>query len=145
LQIRKRERHIVDNRRAYQRFQVQLDVKLRKLDGSTADFDAIINSVSFGGFGGSVSTELQPGTEISIEWPNPPFYFSGKAVAMCTVVGIGRENKEGGSFRLNAKFSDPDSDLTKSLLNWVQMQAYGKKRAQSAANRFSSKRKYIKF
>ena len=135
----------MDNRRAYQRFPVQLDIKLRKLDGSATDFDAIINSVSFGGLGIIVSTELQVGTKISVEWPNPPFYFSGKAVAMCMVVGIGRENKERGLFRLNAKFSAPDSELTNSLLNWVQMQAHAKVRAQSAANRFSSKRKCIKF
>ena len=135
----------MNNQRAYQRFPVQLDVKLRKLDGTSADMDAIVSVVSSGGLGINTGEALQPGTEVSVEWPNPPFYFSGKAVAICTVVNITRENEEGGSFRVGLKFSDQDAELVHSLLNWIQMKASAQRRAQSAAKRFPSQRKRIKF
>lgn len=133
------------NQRAYERFPVQLDVKLRKLDGMSAKMDAIVTVVSFGGLGINAGEALEPGTEVSVEWTNPPFYSSGKTVAICTVVGTTMENEEDGSFRIGVKFSDQDAELVQSLLNWVQMQASAQRRAQFPANRFPSQRKRIKF
>ena len=131
--------------RSYQRFPVQLDVKLRVPGDTSAEMDAIVCNVSFRGLGIIASAELQPGTEISVEWPNPPFYYPGKAAAMCTVVGIVKEKEEGISFRLNVQFSDRDSELAQSLLHWVQMQVTAQRKAQASATRFSGQRKRIRF
>jgi hypothetical protein len=137
----------MDDRRSYERFPVQLDVKLRKCEGTSAEMDGTIFDVSFRGLGITVSEELQlqPGTEVSVEWPSPPFYFDGDAVVRCTVVSIQRDKGECGPVRLGVQFSDPDSELAQRLINWVQMEASMQKRSQSVANRFSSKQKRIKF
>ena len=135
----------MDDRRSYQRFPVHLDVKLKKFEGTSVEMDGEVIDVSFRGLGIIVSEELQPGTEVSVEWPDPPFYFAGDAVVRGTVVSIQRDKGESGPFRLGVKFSDPDSELAQCLLNWVQMEASMQKRAQSVANRFSSKQKRIKF
>ena len=60
--------------------------------------------------------KLQPGTDVSVEWLNAPFYYAGDAIVRGTVVSIDRVDGEDGSFRLSVKFSDKDSELVQSLL-----------------------------
>ena len=132
-------------KRSYERYPVEFDVKLNKLDGTSARIDATIVDVSFGGLGIITSEELQSGTKISIEWENPPFYFDGDAVAVGATIDLVKPQGEGGPFRLSLKFLDQDSGLIQSLLNWIQMQANLQKRAQAAAKRSAGQQRRIKF
>ena len=109
--------------RSYQRHPFQIDVKLRKLDGTSAEMDATVVDISFGGLGIITSEELQSGTKISIEWQNPQFYFDGEAVAVGATVDIVKAEGEGSLFRLGVQFLDQDPRLIQSLLNWIRMQA----------------------
>jgi len=115
--------------RAYERYPVELEVKLRKLEGTSTEIDATVIVVSFSGLGIIVGQELQSGTLISIEWKNPPFYFNGEPVERGTIVSVVKE-EEDGLFRLGVKFLDQDSGLIHSLLNWAIMKARRQKRAQ---------------
>lgn len=135
----------MEERRSYQRFSVQLDVRLKKIDGSSASMDGTVFDVSFGGIGITVGEELQKDTEVSIEWPDPPFYCEGEAVVRCTVVSVTREEGESDTFRVGLMFSDPNSELAQRLLNWVQMQASRERRAQVTFNRSSSQQKNRRF
>ena len=134
----------MEDRRSYQRFPVQLDVKLKKLDGISDDMNATVYDVSFSGLGVTASAELHPGTGVSVEWPNPPFYYPDEAVVKGTVVSI-ENDKEEGMFRIGVKFSDSESELVQGLLNWVQMQAQAERRSQAAANKYSDQRKRHRF
>jgi len=120
-------------KRAYNRYPVELEVKLRKLEG--IEIDATVISVSSGGLGITVGQELQSGTLISIEWKNPPFYFNGEPVARGTIVSVMKLEEEGGLYRLCVKFVDQHSSLIQSLLNWVNMRASMQKRAQLSGKR----------
>jgi hypothetical protein len=132
-------------RRAYQRYPVQFDVKLKKLDETSAEMNATVIDASFGGLGIITSEELQSDTQIAIEWIDPQFYYEGAAVAIGAIVDIVKPEGDGGMFRLGVKFIDEDSDLIQSLLNWIRMQASMQQRAQAAAKRSSEQRKKIKF
>ncbi|KPK01612.1 MAG: hypothetical protein AMK71_04885 [Nitrospira bacterium SG8_35_4] len=132
-------------RRSYERYPVQFDVKLRKLDGTSDEVDATVIDVSFGGLGIITSEELQSGTQMSIEWINPQFYFDGKPVATGAIVDIVKPEGEGGMFRLGVQFLDQDSSLIQSLLNWIRMQASKQMRAHAAAKRSPGQQKRIKF
>lgn len=132
-------------RRAYQRYPVQLDVKLKKLDGSLDEIDAITVNVSFGGLGITVREELQSGTKISIEWPNPKFYYNGVAVVIGAIVDIVKPERERGLFKIGVKFVDHDSELIQSLLNWIQMQTSIQNRAKAVAKRSSRQQPRMKF
>ena len=128
-------------RRSYQRYPVQLDVRLKQLDEASSDMDATITDVSTSGIKIIVGKELQPGTEVAVEWLSAPFYYDGELVEKGTVISIERTDAEDGQFRLNVKFLDADSKLVQSLLNWAQMQDSAKKRSRSGANRFTGQRK----
>jgi len=134
----------MEDRRSYHQFPVQLDVKLKKLDGISDDINATVYDVSFRGHGIMASAELHPGVEISVELPDPPFYYPDEAVVRATVVSI-EKDKVAGIFRLGVKFSDSGSELVQGLLNWVQMQTQTERRAQAAANRSSGQKKRLKF
>jgi hypothetical protein len=114
--------------RAYERYPVQLEVKLRKLEGT--EIDATVIVVSFSGLGIIVGQELQSGTLISIEWKNPPFYFNGEPVVRGTIANVTKLEDGSGLFRLGVKFLDQDSGLIQSLLNWAIMRARRQKRYQ---------------
>ena len=116
--------------RSYDRYSVQLKVKLRKLEDTSIEIDATIIVVSFSGLGIIVGQELQSGSLISIECKNPPFYFQGEPVVRCTVVNVTKLEEESGLFRLGVEFLDQDSSLIQSLLNWAIMKARMQKRAQ---------------
>ena len=132
-------------RRSYERYPVQFDVKLKNIDGISPDMDATVIDVSFGGLGIITSQELQSGAQISIEWINPQFYFDGDPVAIGAIVDIVKPEGEGGLFRLGVQFLEQDSGLIQSLLNWIRMQASMQKRAQATAKRFSGQQKRIRF
>ena len=132
-------------KRSYERYPVQFDVKLKKLNETSAEIDATIVDVSFGGLGIITSEEVKSGTKISVEWENPPFHFDGDAVAVGATVDIVKPEGESGSFRLSLKFLDKDSGLIQSLLNWIQMQVSMQQRAQAAAKRSAGKQKRIRF
>ena len=132
-------------RRAFQRYPVQFDVKLRKLDETSDEMNATVIDVSFGGLGIITGEELQSGTQISIEWIDPQFYYEGVAVAIGAIVDIVKPEGDAGMFRLGVKFSEEDSTLIQSLLNWIRIQASMQKRAQASAKRSSGQRKRIKF
>jgi len=121
------------DKRAYERYPVQLEVKLRKLEGT--EIDATVISVSFGGLGIIVGQELQSGTLISIEWKNPPFYFDEEPVTRGAIVDVVKLDEEGGLFRLCVKFLDQNSRLIQSLLNWVYMRSSMQKRTQLSGKR----------
>ena len=135
----------MDEQRSYHRVPVEMDVKLKTLDAPSVEMEGLVSDVSFGGLGIIVSEELQTGSEVSIVWSDPPFYFEGEAAARGTITGIARNEGDGGSFRVGVKISDSSSELVQSLLNWVQMQAQVVKRAQAIGNRFSVQRKRIQF
>ena len=118
----------MEDRRSWLRFTVQFSVKLRKLNGSSEEMEATVVDVSFRGIGIETNQELQPGTEISIEWPDPPFYFSGEAIANGTVVNVKNEKGKIGHFRLSVMFSDSESELAQSMVSWAQNQSRGQKR-----------------
>ena len=139
------EKKIYKERRSYERYPVQFDVKLRKLDGTSAEMDAKVIDVSFGGLGIITGEELPTGTQISIEWQNPQFYFDGEPVAIGAIVDIAKPEGEGGLFRLGVQFLDQDSSMIQSLLNWIRMQASMQKRAQASAKRFSGQQKRSRF
>jgi len=132
-------------RRVYERYPVELEVKLRKLEGTSTEIDATVISVSSGGLGIIVGQDLQSGTQVSIEWKNPPFYFNGEPVERGTIVSVVKLEEEDGLFRLSVKFLDKDSNLIQSLLNWVNMRASMQKRAQLSGKRSSDRQKRIKF
>ncbi len=132
-------------RRSYQRYPVLLDITLRMLDGSSDTINAKVVNVSFGGLGITMSNELQSGTQISIEWVNPQFYYEGKAVSVAAVVDTVKPEGEHGPFMIGVKFLDNDSKLIQSLLNWIQMQANIQKRAQATARRSGAQQKRMKF
>lgn len=132
-------------RRAYERYPVQLEVMLRNLDGTPGEMDATVIDVSFGGLGIITGAELQPGAHISIEWKNPQFYFDGEPVAIGAIVDIVKPEGAGGMYRLGVKFLEQDSGLIQSLLNWIRMQESVQKRAQVSVNRFSGQQKRIRF
>ena len=132
-------------RRSFERYPIQLEVKLKNPDGTTAVIDGTVVDVSSTGLGVIVSEKLQPGAEITIEWQNPPFYFDGEAVAIGAIVNIVKPEEESGQFRLGIEFSNSDSELTQNLLNWIQMQASINRRAESVSKRFSSQQKRINF
>jgi hypothetical protein len=132
-------------RRAYQRYPVQFDVKLKKIDETSAEMNATVIDVSFGGLGIITGEELQAGTQISIEWIDPQFYYEGVAVAIGAIVDIVKPEGDGGTFRLGVKFTEQDSGLIQSLLNWIRMQAGIQKRAQAAVQRSSGQKKRMKF
>ena len=119
----------MEDRRSYLRYPAELDVKLKLLEGTSDDMDAAVVNVSFGGMGIIANEKLQPGTEVSVEWPNPPFYYSGDAVLRCTVVSIEKVDGEDGPFRISVKFSDKDSELVQRLLHWAQAQDSARKRS----------------
>jgi len=114
--------------RAYERYPVELEVKLRKLEGTSTEIDATVILVSFCGLGIIVGQELHSGTLISIECKNPPFYFNGEPVVRGTIVNVMKLEDEDGLFRLGVKFLDQDSGLIQSLLNWAIMRARRQKR-----------------
>jgi len=122
----------MDNR-AYERYPVQLEVKLRKLEGT--EIDATVISVSFGGLGIIAGQELQSGTLISIEWKNPPFYFNGEPVMRGAIVDVIKSEEEDGLFRLCVKFLDQDLRFIQGLLNWVYMKSSMQKRTQLSGKR----------
>ena len=132
-------------KRSYERYPVQFDVKLKKLNETSAKIDATIVDVSFGGLGIITSEEVKSGTKISVEWENPPFHFDGDAVAVGATVDIVKPEGESGSFRLSLKFLDQDSGLIQSLLNWIQMQVSMQQRTQAAAKRSAGKQKRLRF
>jgi hypothetical protein len=133
------------SRRAYERYPVELEVTLRKLEGTSTEIDATVISVSIQGLGIIVGQELQSGTLISIEWKNPPFYFNGEPVTRGTIVNLMKLEEEQGLFRLGVRLSDQDSSLIQSLLNWVNMRASIEKRAQIHGKRSSERQKRIRF
>jgi len=130
------------DKRAYERHPVQLEVKLRKLEGT--EIDATVISVSFGGLGILMGQELQSGTLISIEWKNPPFYFNGEPVVRGAIVDVTKLEDGSGLFRLSVKFLDQDSSLIQSLLNWVNMRSRMQKKAQ-ISGKPSERQKRIRF
>lgn len=132
-------------RRSYERYPVEFDIKLRKLDGTSDDMDATVIDVSFGGLGIITNAALQSGTQISIEWLNPKFYFDGKPVAVGAIVDIVNPETEDGRFRLGVQFLEQNSALIQSLLNWIRMQASMQQRARASANQFPGRKKQIKF
>jgi hypothetical protein len=144
IPVNKGGREILE-RRSYERYPVQLDVKLRKLDGTSDEFDATVIDVSFGGLGIITSEELQSGTQISIEWINPQFYFDGEPVAVGAIVDMVKPEGEVNLFRVGVQFLEQDSSLIQSLLNWIRMQASMQMRAQASAKRSSGQQKRIKF
>jgi c-di-GMP-binding flagellar brake protein YcgR len=119
----------MEDRRSYLRYPAELDVKLNQLDGTSDRMDATVVNVSFGGMGIITNENLQPGTDVSVEWLNAPFYFAGDAVLNGTVVSIETADGEDGSFRLSVKFSDKDSELVQRLLHWAQTQDSARKRS----------------
>ncbi len=132
-------------RRSFHRYPIQLDVKLKKPDGTTSVIDGKVVDVSSSGLGIIVSEKLQPGAEITIEWQNPPFYCDGEALAIGAIVNIVKPEEGSDQFKLGIEFSASDSELTQSLLNWIQMQASMKKRAESVRKQFTSQKRRIKF
>jgi c-di-GMP-binding flagellar brake protein YcgR len=119
----------MEDRRSYLRYPAELDVKLKQLEGTSAGMDATVVNVSFGGMGIIANENLQPGTDVSVEWLNAPFYFDGDAVLNGTVVSIETVDGEDGSFRMSVKFSDKDSELVQRLLHWAQTQDSARKRS----------------
>jgi hypothetical protein len=132
-------------RRSYERYPVQFDVKLKYLDKISDELDATVIDVSFGGLGIIMSEELQSGTKISIEWINPQFYFDGEPVAIGAIVDVVKPEGEGGLFRLGVQFFEQESTLIQSLLNWIRTQASIQIRAKSSVKRSSGQQKRIKF
>jgi hypothetical protein len=132
-------------RRAYERYPVELEVKLRKLEGTSTEIDATVTSVSYGGLGITAGQELQSGTQVSIEWKNPPFYFDGEPIERGTIVSVMKLEEEDGLFRLGVKFLNQDSSLIQSLLHWVNVRASMQKRAQISGKRSSEKQKRVRF
>ena len=118
----------MEDRRSYLRYPAELDVKLKQLDGTSDGMDASVVNVSFGGMGIIVKEKLQPGTDVSVEWLNAPFYYAGDAVLSGTVLSIENVDGDDGPFRLSVKFSDKDSELVQSLLHWAQTQNSARKR-----------------
>jgi hypothetical protein len=121
-------------RRAYERYPVQFDVKLSRLDEISDEMDATVIDVSFGGLGIIMSEELQSGAKISIEWRNPQFYFDGEPVVIGAIVDIVKPEGEGGLFRLGVQCLDQDSTLILSLLNWIRTQVSIQIRTQATAS-----------
>jgi c-di-GMP-binding flagellar brake protein YcgR len=118
----------MEDRRSYLRYPAQLDVKLKQLEGTSADMDASVIDVSFGGIGIIANEKLKFGTDVSVEWLNAPFYYAGDAVLRGTVVSIETVDGEDGPFRMSVKFSDKDSELVQRLLHWAQTQDSVRKR-----------------
>jgi len=130
--------------RAYDRYPVQLKVKLRTLEETSIEIDATVIVVSFSGLGIIVGQELQSGSIISVECKNPPFYFDGEPVVRGTIVSVMKLEEESGLFRLGVKFLDQDPSLIQSLLKWAIMRARMQKRAQ-ISGKPSERQKRIRF
>jgi hypothetical protein len=135
----------MDEQRSYHRVPVEMHVKLTTLGDPTIEMEGIVSDVSFGGLSIIVSEELQPGSEVSIVWLDPPFYIEGEAAARGTISGIVMQQGEGVSFRLGVNLSDSASELVQSLLNWVKMQENVLRRTRAIGKRFSVQRKRIKY
>lgn len=132
-------------RRAYERYPVHLEVKLKRLDGTDDDIEGTVIDVSFGGVGIITNGELQSGAHISIEWVNPQFYYDGEPVAVGAIVDVAKPEKEGKQFRLAVQFLEQDSGLIQSLLNWIRMQANMQMRSQANVKRFAGQQKRVRF
>ncbi|UCD34270.1 MAG: PilZ domain-containing protein [Nitrospiraceae bacterium] len=130
----------MDERRSYQRYPVSLEVRLREVDGAPDADNATVVDVSFGGLAIVTERNMSLGTEVFVQWLNPPFYFAGDAVARAVVVSTRPEEGQNGRFRLGVKFKDGHSELAQSLLNWVQMQATRQRFSQPGRS-FSGKGK----
>ena len=132
-------------RRSFGRYPIQLDIKLKIIDGTSAEMDAKVVDVSFDGLGIITGEKLPSGTQILIEWQNPKFHVHGEPVVTGAIVDIVKPEAEGGLFRLGVQFSDKDSRSIHNLLNWIRMQARLQKRAQASAKRSSRQKKRITF
>lgn len=129
-------------RRSHIRYPVNFTVKLLRAGVPSASSEGVLIDVSSGGVGINVHKELKKGTDVVIEWSDPPFYVEGDAIAKGRVISV-EKDREG--YRLGIRFSDTDSEVTRNLLNWVHREVSRQKRAQSGVNRLSRHTQKVRF